>query len=94
MGEGVKVGILLAVSMTGSFLAGLMNADMKYLVDQNAPLVNRINPAAVITDAFYCINVYDDPVRLDRSLATLTVTCVVLTLASFLLIRRERYDSI
>lgn len=94
MGEGVKVGILLAVSMTGSFLAGLMNADMKYLVDQNAPLVNRINPAAVITDAFYCINVYDDPVRLGRSLATLTVTCVVLTLASFLLIRRERYDSI
>lgn len=94
MKEGVKVGILLAVSMTGSFLAGLMSADMKYLVDQNAPLVNRINPAAVITDALYCINVYDDPVRFGRCLATLAVTCAVLTLASFLLIRRERYDSI
>lgn len=94
MKEGVKVGILLAISMTGSFLAGLMSADMKYLVDQNAPLVNRINPAAVITDALYCINVYDDPVRFGRCLATLAVTCAVLTLASFLLIRRERYDSI
>lgn len=94
MGEGIKVGILLGISMTGSFLAGLMNADMKYVVDQHAPLVNRLNPAAVITDAFYCINVYDDPVRFSRSLVTLVVMCMGLTLASFLLIRRERYDSI
>ena len=93
-GEGIKVGILLGVSMTGSFLAGLMNADMKYIVHQYAPLVNRPNPAAVITDAFYCINVYDDPVRFSRSLVTLMVMCMGLTLASFLLIRRERYDSI
>lgn len=94
MGEGIKVGILLGISMTGSFLAGLMNVDMKYVVDQHAPLVNRLNPAAVITDAFYCINVYDDPVRFSRSLVTLVVMCMGLTLASFLLIRRERYDSI
>lgn len=94
VGEGIKVGILLGVSMTGSFLAGLMNADMKYIVDQYAPFVNRLNPAAVITDAFYCINVYDDPVRFSRSLVTLMVMCMGLTLASFLLIRRERYDSI
>lgn len=94
MGEGIKVGILLGISMTGSFLAGLMSADMKYMVEQHAPLVNRINPAAVITDAFYCINVYDDPVRFSRSLVTLSCMCVVLTLVSFLLIRRERYDSL
>jgi ABC-2 type transport system permease protein len=71
-----------------------MSADMKYVVDRHAPLVNRFNPAAVITDAFYCINVYDDPARFGRSLVTLGVMCVGLTLASFLLIRRERYDSI
>lgn len=94
MGDGIKVGILLGISMTGSFLAGLMNADMKYAVEQHAPLVNRINPAAVISDAFYCINVYDDPVRFGRSLVTLSCMCVVLTLVSFLLIRRERYDSL
>ncbi len=94
MGEGIKVGILLGISMTGSFLAGLMSADMKYAVEQHAPLVNRINPAAVITDALYCINVYDDAVRYRRSLVTLTCMCVVLTLVSFLLIRRERYDSL
>ncbi len=94
MGEGVKVGLLLGISMTGSFLAGLMAGEIKYLVDRQAPFVNRINPAAVITDAFYCVNVYDDPGRFGRSLVTLAVMCIGLTLASFLLIRRERYDSI
>lgn len=94
MGEGAKVGTLLAISMMGSFLAGLMNVEIKYLVDRQAPFVNRVNPAAVITDAFYCINVYDDPARYGRCLVTLAVMCVGLTLASFLFIRRERYDSI
>lgn len=94
MKEGVKIGILLAVSMTGSFLAGLMSGEMKYVVERNAPFLNRINPAAIISDAFYCINVYDDTARFLRGMVTLAVMCVVLVLASFLMIRRERYDSI
>ena len=94
MKEGVKIGILLAVSMTGSFLAGLMNGEMKYVVERNAPFLNRINPAAIISDAFYCINVYDDTARFLRGMVTLAVMCVALVLASFLMIRRERYDSI
>ena len=77
-----------------SFLAGLMNNTMKDIVEKHAPFINRINPAALISDAFYCINVYDDPARYHRSLITLAVMGVVLVTASFLLIRRERYDSI
>lgn len=57
MSEGIKIGIILGVSMISSFLSGLMNADMKYYVEQHAPVINRINPAALIADAFYCINV-------------------------------------
>ncbi len=94
MQESVKVGILLGVSMVGSFLAGLMNAEMKYMVDHYAPIVNKLNPAALISDAFYCINVYDDRVRYTRSLATLSVMCAVLVIAAFYMVRRERYDSL
>lgn len=94
MGEGVKIGILLAVSMVCSFLAGLMSADMKYYVEQHAPVIDRINPAALIADAFYCINVYDDHTRYMRNLVTLLIMCVVLIGASFFMVRRERYDSI
>ena len=49
---------------------------------------------ALISDALYCINVYDDASRYYRNLITLIVMSAALVLASFLLIRRERYDSI
>lgn len=94
MGEGAKVGIILGISMTSSFLAGLMNGGMKDIVEKSAPFINRINPAALIADAFYCINVYADTARYYRNLITLAVMCVALVLASFFMVRRERYDSI
>lgn len=78
MGEGVKIGILLAVSMTCSFLAGLFNGTMKDVVERNVPFLNRINPAAVISDALYCINVYDDPVRYTKNLILLGILCIAM----------------
>ena len=94
MKEGAKIGIILGISMICSFLAGLMNSNMKDIVEKHAPFINRINPAALISDAFYCINVYDDTARYHRSMITLAVMSLVLVFVSFLLIRRERYDSI
>lgn len=94
MSEGIKVSIILAISMVCSFLSGLMNSSMKDIVEKHAPIINRINPAALISDAFYCINVYDDPARYYRNLITLAGMSIILVFASFLLIRRNRYDSI
>ena len=71
LSEGIKVAVILAISMVCSFLAGLMNSNMKDLVEKHAPIINRINPAALISDAFYCINVYDDPTRYYRNVLTL-----------------------
>ena len=94
IGEGIKVSIILAISMVCSFLSGLMNSSVKDLVEKHAPIINRINPASLISDAFYCINVYADPVRYYRNLITLASMSIVLVLASFLMIRRNRYDNI
>ena len=94
MKEGGKIGIILGFSMVCSFLSGLMNNTMKDLIEKNMPVINRINPAALISDAFYCINVYDDMSRYYRNLFTLAVMSIILVAVSFLLIRRESYDSI
>ena len=75
--EGIKVGIMLGISMTTSVLAGLVNVQIKHAVDRALPLVNKLNPAAVISDAFYCINVYDDPVRFRNDILTLFIMCTV-----------------
>ena len=74
LSEGIKSCLfILAISMVCSFLAGLMNSNMKDLVEKHAPIINRINPAALISDAFYCINVYNDTARYYRNLVTLAV---------------------
>lgn len=94
MGEGVKIGIMVGVSMTMSFMAGLMNGDMKNVIDRSFPLLNRINPAALISDAMYCINVYDSPERYAQDMMLLGGLCVLMAAGTFMIIRRKRYDSI
>lgn len=94
MGEGVKIGIMVGVSMVMSFMAGLMDEYMKNMVDRNFPLLNRINPAALISDAMYCINVYDSPERYAQDMLLLGGLCVLLAAGTFMIIRRKRYDSI
>jgi len=92
--EGIKIGLILAVSMVCSFLSGLMVTNMKDIIEQKAPIINRINPAALISDAFYCLNVYDDMGRYFRNLILLVIISILLISGSFLMVRRERYDSI
>ncbi|OUP83828.1 ABC-2 type transporter [Lachnoclostridium sp. An169] len=94
MKESVKIGILIAVSMAASFLAGLMNPDIKNAAEQHFPALRLINPASLISDALYCINVYDAPRRLMTDLIILFVMCGVMIFGAFLMVRRERYDSI
>ncbi|XCP84377.1 ABC transporter permease [Roseburia hominis] len=94
IGEGVKVGIVLAISMISCGLAGLFSADIKVLAEEAVPWLGRVNPASVIADAFYCLNVYNDKVRYTKCLITLAAMSMVLVLAGFLFTRRERYDSI
>ena len=92
--EGVKIGIMLAFSMTFSFLAGMMNVETKNLIDRHAPFINRINPAALISDALYCLNLYDAPKRYTQDIAILSALCVLLAAGTFLIVRRKRYGSI
>lgn len=94
LGEGPKIGILLGVSLGLSFFAGLMDSSVKHIVDSHAPLFNRLNPAALISDALYSINVYDAPGRYAADMAILTGLSILMVAGAFLIVRRERYDSI
>lgn len=94
MGRGIKIGILLGISMTLSFLAGLMDASVKDAVEQNVPILNRLNPAALISDALYCINVYDAPERFAGDMGILVIMSVLMVAGAFLIVRRERYGSL
>jgi ABC-2 type transport system permease protein len=80
--------------MVMSILSGLMFANLKYLIEQHAPVINRINPAALVTDSFFCLSVYDDYQRFLVNIMTLGIFAVVLTVGSFLAVWRGRYASL
>lgn len=92
--ENMKNGILVCVSMVCTFMADLMMQGVKYTIEMYAPVINRINPAALISDAFYSVLVYDDASRYARSLAGLLALGFVLLAVTILSMRRMRYESI
>ncbi len=91
---GMRMGLSVLFTLLPGFLAGLMFGQMKDLIEHHCPLVNRVNPAAVLSDAFYCISVYSDEARLMRSVAILSVMSLGMIAAAYLAVRRVRYDSV
>ena len=91
---GVIIGILVAEGLLLSFLSGLMVGGIKGLIEDKCPLLNRINPATVITDAIYSITIYDDPGRYTLNIVTLVIMSLIMGAVTFIITRRECYDSI
>lgn len=93
-GENTKIGIIIAVTMFGCFLSGMMGITMKYIVDSNLPLLNRINPANMITDGLYALYYYNTPERYILNIVSLAVFSAVMIILSAAGLRRQKYDSI
>lgn len=94
LGEGGKMGILVSVNLLFCCMSDLMVSGIKDFIEHHIPVLNDINPAALVTDAFYALNVYDTYGRFITDflwLAGLTVICAV---ACFFIVRRNRYASL
>ena len=87
-----KVGLILAITMFGCFLAGMMGITMKYLVDTNLPLLNRLNPANLITDGLYSLYYYDTFDRYWGNIITLVIISFVMISISVYSLRKEQHD--
>jgi len=92
--EGIKIGILIGTSLTGSFLAGLNYANIKYMVEKSIPILAYINPVALITDGFYTLYYYNNHQRFFLNITILTFLSVVFCLTTYFIIRRQKYASI
>ena len=92
--EGGKTTIMFAIVMPCCFLSGLMMGTMRMVVEKHAPFINRINPAALISDCFYTLNNYDNLQRFATDLLTLSVMAVLFFGISCLVTRRKTYASL
>lgn len=93
-GKDEKSGILFAITMPLCFLSGLMIGNMRIIIDRSAPIINKINPAALITDSFYCLSIYEGHTRYAQDLVSLLVLSLIFTGIGITLTRRTKYASI
>ncbi len=92
--ENVKFGISMAFIMGCSFLSGLMMGDIRIYVEKICPWFNHINPAALISDSFYALTVYQSHERYFINSITLVAISIVFCLFGFMIVRREKYAAL
>ena len=92
--ENTKTGILISLTMLSCFLSGMMGITMKYIIDKYVPIINKINPASMITDGLYSLYYYNTLDRYYFNIISLIIFSLVLILISLNRLRRQKYDSI
>lgn len=93
--ENTKTSIAIAITMTGSFLAGMMGTEsIKYSVDRHAPWLAAINPVNNISDALLSLHYFGGGEYSYKSLAYLSVFVMTCLVVSGLLLRKKQYASL
>ena len=90
----IKEAIVTGGSLFLCFLSGLMIGDMRMRVEEVCPLINKINPAVLVSDSFVSLNQFGDMDRYMNNVITMIVMAIVLIIAGLLLGRRKQYASI
>lgn len=88
----VKESITTSTILIMNFLAGLMVTNIKNVVENNAPFINRVNPAAVISDSFYALSVFGDMGMYLRCIITLLITGTLFGIISVVALKRYKID--
>ena len=92
--EGVRMGIMISVSLLLSALAGMVYPGLKYIVTEAVPIMAYINPANLISDAFYALFYYGVGPRFYLNNGLLLAFSIVFTLVVYLVTRRQKYASL
>lgn len=89
-----KEGLCVAFFMVSSFLSGLQWVEITYYIEKYCPIVNRINPATLVVNAFKSLAVYGDMKQYAVNLLTLLGIGILFLCISIMKLRRTKYASI
>ena len=92
--QNFKQGLVFAITMPLCFLSGLMIGNMKIIIQNNCPILNKINPATIITDSFYSLAIYESYDRFIFDIISLLIFVILFIMAGFLMTRRKKYASL
>lgn len=91
---GVKNGMGIGVTMFWSFLAGMMASSIKILIERNIPILNKLNPVALITDALYSLYYYNTYDRFFGNIMYLSLVTLIFVLGTIFFMRGKKYESL
>ena len=94
MSADTKNGIATGITLLLCFMSGLMDGGMKQKVAESAPWFNKVNPAAVICESLFSLNIYEDYTRYTRCMITMLVMTAVFMVLGFVMTRRRKYASL
>ena len=89
-----KINLGIAITMLMSFLSGMMISSMKVIIQENFPILGKINPVAVVTDAIYSLYYYDSTSRFYENLGLLVLISAVFLAGSMFFMRGKEYESL
>lgn len=92
--DDAKDGITTGFTMLGCFFAGMMGPTVKFSIDSAVPFINKINPAALITDGYYALTNFGASDRFWTDVILLLVFSAVLSTISIVVLRRQKYDNL
>lgn len=94
-GEKVSSPIFSAFAIFSCLFAGLMGGyEAKYILESGMPFLRYINPAALISDSFYSLYIFDTYDRFVTTIILILLMSSICIIGASLIIRRQKYASI
>lgn len=90
----VVQGIAIALPLIFGLMSGMMAYNIKIWIVQNFPILNKLNPVALINDGFYYLNYYPTYDQYNQNILILcgiSLACLIITLIG---IRRTDYENL
>lgn len=88
--NGIAVGLPL---LMGAF-SGMMSHQLKILINEQAPWINKVNPVALINDGIYYLNNYPSYHQYHQNLLILNLYIMITSLITLWGLRRSDYASL
>lgn len=89
-----KINLGIAISMLMGFLSGMMISSIKVIIQEKAPILGKINPISVVTDAIYSLYYYESTARFYQNIGILIIISLVFFLVSLFFMRGKEYESL
>lgn len=92
--EGIKVAVIISLSMFMTFTAGMMQSSFKFAVERAVPAFAYLLPGNLIANTFYTLYYYDSYDRFFMNVAIMFGMAGIMYLIVFMIMRRQQYASI